>query len=82
MKGRNSNYRKGRQYEQEVKELFEGEGYSVCLATSSKGTYDMVATKTVLQDDGKAYVKATHVLVCMQQKYHKVRKSRAKPKEE
>ncbi|GAI68572.1 unnamed protein product [marine sediment metagenome] len=40
-----SNYRQGRNYEIEIKELFEREGYDVCIATNSKGTYDLIATK-------------------------------------
>jgi hypothetical protein len=43
MKGPRSKYRIGRAFELEVMEMFKEAGYDVCLATMSKGKYDLIA---------------------------------------
>lgn len=65
-------YRIGRAYELEVKEMFEKHGYDVCLATNSKGTWDLVATRI-----HEGYVDKCYYAVMVQCKR---RASRAKKK--
>ena len=51
-----SNYTKGRNFEHEVKHLFEANGYIVTRAASSKGPWDLVATKETPQNEKKVYL--------------------------
>ncbi len=55
------NYKKGRQYEYEVKKIFEKAGYKVMRSASSKGPYDLTAVKITSK-----YKKVTY-LVCLAQ---------------
>lgn len=41
----NSNYRRGRILEYEIKKLLEGDGYAVARTAGSHGPWDIVATK-------------------------------------
>jgi len=61
-----SNVSKGHDYEREVRELFQRDGYTVTRAASSNSPFDIIATKITERN-----IKRTYVVVLTQQKIRK-----------
>ena len=50
-----SNYQKGRRVEYEVAQVFKNAGWTVTRAASSKGPFDLIATKITVENEKKVY---------------------------